>query len=213
MQYDEDGFLPEAVLNYLARLGWSHGDNEVFTMAQFVEWFDLDHITSSAAQFNTEKLLWLNQQYLKQAADNRLAAETKLRLAAQGIATDGGPDLVRVVALYKDRAATLRELADAVHPLYAEIHATAELRAQHLTEAARAALVSLRERMITIAWEKTALGPAIKEAAIAAGLKMPQVAMPLRVLLLGQAQSPSIDAIIEVMGREMVLDRLKRGLA
>jgi glutamyl-tRNA synthetase len=213
MQYDDDGFLPEAVLNYLARLGWSHGDDEVFTMAQFVEWFDLDHITSSAAQFNTEKLLWLNQQYLKQADDNRLAAETKRRLATQGITIDGGPDLVKVVALYKDRATTLKELADAVHPLYAEVHATAELRAQHLTEAARAALVSLCERLTTIAWEKTALGPAIKEAAIAAGLKMPQVAMPLRVLLLGQAQSPSIDGIIEVMGREMVLDRLQRGLA
>jgi glutamyl-tRNA synthetase len=212
MQYDEDGFLPEAVLNYLARLGWSHGDEEVFTMAQFVEWFDLDHITSSAAQFNTEKLLWLNQHYLKQADNNRLAAEAKRRLAAQGITTDGGPDLVKVVVLYKDRAATLKELADAVHPLYAEVHATAELRTQHLTETARAALVSLCERLTTIAWEKTALGPAIKEAAIAAGLKMPQVAMPLRVLLLGQAQSPSIDGIIEVMGREMVLDRLKRGL-
>jgi glutamyl-tRNA synthetase len=213
MQYAEDGFLPEAVLNYLARLGWSHGDDEVFTMAQFVEWFDLDHITSSAAQFNTEKLLWLNQQYLKQADDNRLTAETKRRLAVQGIATDGGPDLVRVVSLYKDRAATLKELTDAVHPLYAEVHATPELRAQHLTDAARAALAALCERFTDIAWEKIALGPAIKEAAIAAGLKMPQVAMPLRVLLLGQAQSPSIDGIIEVMGREMVLDRLKRGLA
>jgi glutamyl-tRNA synthetase len=118
-----------------------------------------------------------------------------------------------VVSLYKDRATTLKELADAVHPLYAEVHATPELRAQHLTDAARAALATLCERFTDIAWEKIALGPAIKEAAIGAGLKMPQVAMPLRVLLLGQAQSPSIDAIIEVMGREMVLDRLKRGLA
>ncbi len=213
MQYDEDGFLPEAVLNYLARLGWSHGDEEVFTMAQFVEWFDLDHITSSAAQFNTEKLLWLNQHFLKQADDSGLAAETKRRLEAQGISTAGGPDLLKVVALYKDRAATLKELADAVHPLYAEVHASSELRAQHLTEAARAALATLCERLVDIAWEKTAIGPAIKETAIAAGLKMPQVAMPLRVILLGQAQTPSIDAIIEVMGRELVLDRLKRGLA
>jgi glutamyl-tRNA synthetase len=213
MQYDEDGFLPEAVLNYLARLGWSHGDEEVFTMAQFVDWFDLDHITSSAAQFNTEKLLWLNQHFLKQTDDNRLAAETKRRLDAQGISTDGGPDLLKVVALYKDRAATLKELADAVHPLYAEVHASSELREQHLTDASRAALAILCERLADIAWEKTAIGPAIKETAIAAGLKMPQVAMPLRVLLLGQAQTPSIDAIIEVMGRDLVIDRLKRGLA
>ncbi len=210
MQYDEDGFLPEAVLNYLARLGWSHGDDEVFTMAQFVAWFDLDHITSSAAQFNTEKLLWLNQHYLRQADDIRLAAEAKRRLAIQGIGTEDGPDLARLVSLYKERVATLNELADAVHPFYSAVHASSELRAQHLSEAARAALAGLRERLAVVAWEKSALGRAVKETAAAAGLKMPQVAMPLRVVLLGQAQSPSIDAVLEVMGRERTLDRLDR---
>ena len=213
MQYDIDGYLPEAVLNYLARLGWSHGDEEVFSTAQFVEWFDLDHITSSAAQFNTEKLLWLNQHYLKQADDARLAAEAGRRLAAQGVDLDRGPDLPRVVALYKERVATLNELADAAHPFYVDTHASQEVRDQHLTETARAALAALRDRLAAVAWERTALNQAVKETAAAAGLKMPQVAMPLRVVLLGQPQSPSIDAVLEVMGRERVLARLAAGLA
>src|SRR3990167_1361443 len=112
MQYEEDGYLPEAVLNYLARLGWSHGDEEIFDMEQFCLWFDLDHITPSAAQFNTEKLNWLNAHYLKQTDNVRLAAEVGKRLAMRGIATVGGPDLAGVVGLYKERASTLNELAD-----------------------------------------------------------------------------------------------------
>jgi glutamyl-tRNA synthetase len=214
MQYDEDGYLPEAVLNYLARLGWSHGDEEIFSLEQFAAWFDLDHITSSAAQFNTEKLLWLNQQYLKTADDARLAAEARRRLQRLGVDCEKGPELLRAVALFKERVATLNELADAIHPLYAVIPAAEELRQQHLTAPALAALGALLLRLQAIgAWDKTAIGPAIKETAVAAGLKMPQVAIPLRVLLLGQAQSPSIDLVLEVMGRELVLERLGRGLA
>src|SRR5574343_639421 len=104
MQYDEDGFLPEAVINYLARLGWSHGDDEIFSRQQLVEWFDLDHITASAAQFNTEKLLWLNQHYMKQTPPAELAAKVKQRLAARGVDTSHGPDLEKAVALYVDRS-------------------------------------------------------------------------------------------------------------
>jgi glutamyl-tRNA synthetase len=214
MQYDEDGYLPEAVLNYLARLGWSHGNEEIFSLEQFAGWFDLDHITSSAAQFNTEKLLWLNQQYLKHADDERLAGEVRKRLKQQAVECVAGPELARAVALFKERVTTLNELADAIRPLYAEVHATPELRQQHLTAEVRAALGVLQQRLSALsAWEKTNIGPAIKETALAAGLKMPQVAIPLRVLLLGQAQSPSIDLVLEVMGRELVLSRLARGLA
>jgi glutamyl-tRNA synthetase len=214
MQYDDDGFLPEAVLNYLARLGWSHGDDEIFTLEQFAAWFDLDHITSSAAQFNTEKLLWLNQQYLKTSDNGRLAEEARKRLERLGVDCAHGPALARAVALFKERVTTLNELADALHPLYAVVHPSEELRQEHLTPAALAALAALRDRLQGIeAWEKTVIGPAIKETAAAAGLKMPQVAIPLRVLLLGQAQSPSIDLVLEVMGRETVLDRMQRGLA
>ncbi len=207
-QYDEDGYLPEAVINYLARLGWSHGDEEVFSREQFVAWFDLAHITPSAAQFNTEKLNWLNAHYIKAADDSRLAGEIVKRLGAQGVRVGDHPDPARVAALYKERVATLNELADAVHPFYAPAHASDELRAQHFTAAALAALQDLRGRLAVADWQRTALSQALKETLAATGLKMPQVAIPLRVALLGQPQSPAIDAVLEVMGRADVLARL-----
>ena len=208
MQYDEEGYLPEAVLNYLARLGWSHGDEEVFSMEQFVQWFDLDHITASAAQFNTEKLNWLNAHYLKVADPQRLAAESTRRLAEQGVAVAGGPDVAAVVLLYRDRAANLNELADAIHPFFAVPKPSAEVAAQHLTEPALKGLAALRERFATCAWQAAELGPVVKQTAAECGLKMPQLAIPLRVALLGMPQSPAIDAVLEVMGRERVLARL-----
>ncbi|MRR52027.1 MAG: glutamate--tRNA ligase [Rhodocyclaceae bacterium] len=210
--YADNGYLPEAVLNYLARLGWSHGDDEVFSMEQFVQWFDLDHITASAAQFNTEKLNWLNAHYIKQAADSRLAGEVASRLARRGVDPEAGPSLEAVVALYKERAGNLNELADAVEPVCVEIHPAADLLATHLTDPARAALTALRGRLATIDWQKAAISGAIKETCQESGLKMPQVAIPLRVVLLGQPQSPAIDAVLEVMGRERVLARLDRHL-
>jgi glutamyl-tRNA synthetase len=206
--YHDNGYLPEAVLNYLARLGWSHGDDEVFSMAQFVQWFDLDHITASAAQFNTEKLSWLNAHYIKAADDARLAGEVANRLARRGVDPEAGVPLERAVALYKDRVANLNELADAVEPLLVHVHATDEMAATHLTEAARAALNDLRGRLATVDWQKAAISQAIKETCAAAGVKMPQVAIPLRVALLGQPQSPAIDAVLELLGREEVLKRL-----
>jgi glutamyl-tRNA synthetase len=208
MQYDEDGYLPEAVLNYLARLGWSHGDEEVFGMEQFVQWFDLDHITVSAAQFNTEKLNWLNAHYLKLVDPQRLAAEVTRRLARQGVAVAGGPDVAKVVALYRDRAGNLNELADAVHPFYVAPKPAEEMRLQHLTEAALKALGALRIYLSECVWQAAELGQAVKQTAAASGLKMPQLAIPLRVALLGLPQSPSIDAVLEVLGRERVLARL-----
>jgi glutamyl-tRNA synthetase len=208
MQYDEDGYLPEAVINYLARLGWSHGDEEVFSRDQFVQWFDLAHITPSAAQFNTEKLNWLNAHYLKAADDARLAGEIAKRLGRQGVTVGDHPDPARVAALYKERVATLNELADAVHPFYVATHPSAELRAQHLTDAALAALRDLRGRLAAAEWQRAALNQALKDTLATTGMKMPQVAIPLRVALLGQPQSPAIDAVLEVLGRDAVLQRL-----
>ncbi|TWO81254.1 glutamate--tRNA ligase [Denitratisoma oestradiolicum] len=210
--FDDAGYLPDAIINYLARLGWSHGDDEFFSREQFVQWFDLDHITPSAAQFNTEKLNWLNQQYIKQAADSHLAAEAARRLAPRGIDPEAGPPLERLVALYKDRVGNLNELADAVEPLLVEVHPSAEMIETHLTAAARAALADLGGRLATAEWQKAVLSQAIKETCAVLGLKMPQVAIPLRVALLGQPQSPAIDAVLEVLGRETVLARLKRWL-
>ncbi len=212
MQYDDEGYLPEAVINYLARLGWSHGDDEVFSREQFVDWFDLDHITPSAAQFNTEKLNWLNAHYIKKADNAYLAAEVANRLARREVDPEAGPALEAVVALYKDRATSLNELADSAELFCADIHPAPEVLAQHLTGTARAALASLRLRLVDAAWDKAALSQAIKDTMAEHGLKMPQVAIPLRVAVLGVPQTPSIDAVLEVLGRERVLARLDRHL-
>ena len=208
MQYDEDGYLPEAVINYLARLGWSHGDDEVFSREQFVEWFDLDHITPSAAQFNTEKLLWLNQHYLKQAPAAKLAEQVKSRLAARGIATDNGPDLTAAVALYQDRCNTLNGLTDAVEIFYVPIRPNPELLAQHLSEEARPAIADFAAMIADVQWEIAAISALIKEVTTRHNLKMPKLAMPLRILLTGQAQTPSVDALITLIGREEVRRKL-----
>jgi glutamyl-tRNA synthetase len=210
MQYDDDGYLPEAVLNYLGRLGWSHGDEEVFSMAQFVEWFDLDHITSSAAQFNTEKLNWLNAHYIKLADDARLGGEILRRLAREGVTATPHPDPVQIAALYKDRVTNLNELADCAHPFYIAPHPSAELAAQHLTDAAKSALADLRSRLASADFSPEVLSKTLKETLAATGLKMPQVAIPLRVALLGQPQSPAIDRVLAVLGRERTLERLDR---
>ena len=212
MQYDDDGYLPEAVINYLARLGWSHGDDEIFDRAQLVEWFDLDHITPSAAQFNTEKLNWLNAHYIKKADDAFLAAEVANRLARRGVNPETGVSLEAVMALYKDRVTNLNELADMAALFVADIHPAAELIGQHVNPIVKAALASLRLRLIDAVWEKAALSQAIKDTMAEHGLKMPQLAIPLRVLVLGVAQTPAIDAVLEVLGRERVLMRLERYL-
>ena len=208
MQYDEDGFLPEAVINYLARLGWSHGDDEIFSREQLVSWFDLDHITPSAAQFNTEKLLWLNQHYIKQMPAAELAPKIQARLAARGVNIDSGPDLVQAVALYQDRCNTLNVLTDAVEVFYVDLAPQAELLAQHLGDEAKPAVADFARRIADVVWETPAIAALIKEVVGAHGLKMPKLAMPLRVLLTGQAQTPSVDAVITLIGRERVMQKL-----
>ena len=208
MQYDDDGYLPEAVINYLARLGWSHGDAEIFSHQQFVEWFDLDHITTSAAQFNTEKLLWLNQHYMKQLPLAELTEKVRARLAARDVDTDAGPNLEKAVALYVDRSNTLNVLADAVEVFYVEVSPSPDLLAQHLADDAQPALADFAAGIATVAWEAPAIGALIKETVAKHGLKMPKLAMPLRVLLTGQTQTPSVDAIIALISRQKVLQKL-----
>jgi len=211
MQYHEDGFLPEAVINYLARLGWSHGDDELFSREQFVEWFDLDHITPSAARFDTDKLIWLNAQYIKAADVRRLAEDAAARLSKRGIDPQVGTDLDAVVALYKERVSSLVELADAVAPFCQLNEIPADLAEKHFTAPAREALANLETRLAALPeWEKNAIGQTIKDVMKECGLKMPQVAIPLRVVLLGVEHTPSIDAVLEVLGRERTLQRLAR---
>lgn len=208
MQYDDDGYLPEAVLNYLARLGWSHGDDEVFSMQQFCEWFDLEHITPSAAQFNTEKLNWLNAHYIKESDNARLAALVEPRLAARGVSVSATPSLAAIIGLYKERTSNLNELADAAEPFYIDLHPNAEVLAQHLIPEALPALADFVAGVRDVAWEAPAINALIKACIGAHGLKMPKLAMPLRVLLTGQAHTPSVDAVIALFPRELVLKRL-----
>jgi glutamyl-tRNA synthetase len=209
MQYHEEGFLPEALLNYLARLGWSHGDEEVFSVAQFVEWFDLEHISRSPAQFDPEKLRWLNHEYMKRADPERLGREIAPRIAALGGDVASGPPLAAVALLLRDRAQTLNELAESAMLFYREHASSAEALAGSVTPEVRPALAALRDALERIAdWTPAAIGESIKATLAAHKLKMPQLAMPLRVIVFGQAQTPSINEVLALAGRERVLRRL-----
>jgi len=206
LQYDEDGILPEALFNYLARLGWSHGDDEKFSREQLVEWFDLEHVNRAPAQFNPDKLLWLNGEYIKEADDERLAQLVAPRLAARGVKI-AGPSLPRVVGLLKDRARTLNELADAAQLFFAPHEIDDALLRQHIPGAA-SALRAFAERAAAVEWSRAAIAALIKEVLAEQRLKMPQLAVPLRVAVTGRTQTPSIDAVLELIGRETVLQRL-----
>jgi glutamyl-tRNA synthetase len=212
MQYAEDGFLPEALVNYLARLGWSHGDEEIFSMHQFIEWFDLRHISKSAAQFNPEKLRWLNQHYIKLADNTRLDGLVRKHLADRGVEVSGAPRLEAVIALYKERVATLLELADEAEVFYIEIHPVQDLLEMHLLPEVLPALHELAVRFADVAWEAPALAALIKEMLAKHNLKMPSLAMPLRVMLVGQTHTPSVDAVLALFPRETVLARISKYL-
>jgi glutamyl-tRNA synthetase len=215
MQYDDEGFLPEAVINYLSRLGWSHGDDEVFSRESLVRWFDGSHLSHSPSQFDPEKLKWLNNLYLKQIPDDELARQVAPRLARRGvdIAAPGSPDLSRVCGLFKDRASTLEELADLaamlrVDPVAANPNLVDELAGQ-LKPQAVPALRDLADRLSVCDWHAVAISAAFKETLAAHQLKMPQLAVPVRLKVFGRAQTPSVDAMLALMPRDIVLSRLR----
>ena len=214
-QYRDDGFLPEALNNYLARLGWSHGDSEIFSIQELIDWFNFEHVSRSPAQFDPEKLLWLNQHYIKLADNARLAELVAPVLTGMGIDFSRGPALEPVIALLKDRATTILHLAEAATLFYGDAIAEPALLEQHLTAQVRPALRMLAARLNELSgWDKASIAAAIKSVLTSSGLKMPQLAMPVRVLVAGRAQTPSIDAVLELLGRETVLARLARhGLA
>ncbi|HNT40597.1 MAG TPA: glutamate--tRNA ligase [Rubrivivax sp.] len=207
--YEEMGYLPEAMLNYLARLGWSHGDDELFTREQMVQWFDGSHLARSPAQWDPAKLAWVNAHYVRQADDARLAALVVQQLARRGI--DAGPagSLAAACALYKDRCSTVVELADWIGMMFVDVQPRAEDLAAHVGDAVRPALQDLRERFTTLDWDKAAIAAAMKEVLAAHKLKMPQLAPALRVLVCGRTQTPSIDAVLALFPRETVLHRLR----
>jgi len=209
MQYHEDGYLPEAVINYLARLGWSHGDEEVFSKQQFAAWFDLDHITPSAAQFNTEKLNWLNAHYIKQAEPAALLADQLQRLAVRGVLAPDAAKLSAGIALYKERVNTLNELADGLVYFFETPSLDAAAVEKHLTPDIMPVLAELSAALNACDWQAEAIHQVINDAVTKNGLKFPKLAMPLRVAITGIAQSPSIDQVMAILGKEEVLARLQ----
>jgi glutamyl-tRNA synthetase len=206
-QFRDEGYLPDAMVNYLARLGWSHGDDEIFSREQFLQWFNLDHLGRSAAQFDEAKLRWVNAQHLKAMDDDMLAALVATLLQKRGIVVD--ERLPRICGLFKDRCDTTVVLADWAATFYADITPNADEVAKHVTDAVKPALNSLIEKLATCTWDKPSISAVIKEVLVACGLKMPQLAMPVRVLVMGTAQTPSLDAVLELSEREKVLNRLR----
>jgi glutamyl-tRNA synthetase len=215
--YEDAGYLPEALLNYLARLGWSHGDEELFSVAQMVSWFDGSHLSKSPAQWDAAKLTWVNAQYLKQADDLRLAGLVAAQLTGRGVLlpVDALARLTPMCALYKDRCSTAVELADWLAMYFLPVAPAAEELASHLSDAVRPALVALRDRLAALdasAWctsDKAAISQAIKITLTEHKLKMPQLAHPLRLLLCGRLQTPSVDAVVALFDAQTALERLR----
>jgi glutamyl-tRNA synthetase len=205
-QYRDEGYLPDAMVNYLARLGWSHGDDEIFSRAQFLEWFNLDHLGRSAAQFDEAKLRWVNAQHLKALPGDALAPLVAAQLAQDGITAD--ERLPAICDLFKDRCDTTVQLAGWARPYYADVPPQPDDVARHVGEAVKPALAALAAALATADWTPEAIGSAIKQTLAAHALKMPQLAMPVRVLVMGTPQTPSVDAMLALHRREKVVERL-----
>jgi len=208
-QYRDEGYLADAMVNYLARLGWSHGDDEIFSRAQFLQWFNLDHLGKSAAQFDEAKLRWVNAQHIKVTPEAVLVPLVAEQLHKRNIAAD--ERLQGICALFKDRCDTTVVLADWAQVFYAEVHPDAAELAQHVTAAVKPALQTLASKLGDCVWDKAGIAAAIKEVLSAHGLKMPQLAMAVRVLVAGSAHTPSLDTMLSLFIREKVVERLNRG--
>ncbi|MGH8281695.1 MAG: glutamate--tRNA ligase [Gammaproteobacteria bacterium] len=215
MQYREDGFLPAALLNYLVRLGWSHGDQEIFTREQMIGYFELGDVNQSASAINPEKLLWLNQQYIKSSDPPRLAVELRWHLSRLGIETDDAAKLAAVVRAQAERTRTLKEMAEHSRFFFqnfAEYEPGAARK--HLSAESLPALEALRARFAALGdWSATAIHAILDDIATAAGAKLGKIAQPLRVAVSGGGVSPPIDLTLEILGRDVTLRRLDRALA
>lgn len=209
MQYHEDGYLKEAVLNYLARLGWSHGDAEIFSMQQFCEWFDLDHITPSAAQFNTEKLNWLNAHYIKEMDIVKLAEDVQARLQVNINEGSGTPDIKSVLNLYRERANNLNQLAQDIAYFYVKPQINLAEKEKHITAEILPILSEFAQQIKKVAWSAENIHSVMNALVAKHHLKFPKLAMPLRVMLTGIAQSPSIDQVMALLGQKETLERME----
>jgi glutamyl-tRNA synthetase len=216
LQYRDDGYLPEAVVNYLARLGWAHGDAEIFSRGEFVDWFDLAHLSSAPGRFDPEKLKWVNHEHIKRLPADELGRRLIPFLERAGLDVAAGPAPASVAELFRDRIATLSEMADAAHYFYGDpTHAinVPTKFAEVMTDPVRSALPELLAAFESVEWSREAIGAAIKSVAAKCGLKTSQLMMAARALVTGEPQTPPIDAVLALLGRQHTIDRLHRGLA
>ena len=213
VQYHEEGFLPDAMVNYLARLGWSHGDDELFGREQLIEWFDSTNLSKSAAQFDPEKLKWVNAHYMKQAPKEVLLSDLQTRLEKEGVNAFEGPKLADVLDVVLERASTLVQLRDEAALFYKVPSVNVEELKPMLEEAGvRAALAEFNEGLNSVEWNVEALSGLVKTTIKNHGLKMPKLAMPLRLMLTGITQTPSIDKVMNLLGKHTVQTRIAQGL-
>jgi len=216
MQYREDGFLPEALLNYLVRLGWSHGDQEIFSREEMIAHFDLSDVNGAASAINPDKLLWLNQQYIKTGDPVRLGQELGWHLQRLGVDTSTGPALAEVVTLQAERAKTLKEMAENSRYFYVEFEQyDTQAFKKHLTPGLREPLQALHDALAALsdsAWQAAAIHDRILAVAERYQLKLGKLAQPLRIAVTGGAVSPPIDATVQLLGQTRSLARIQRSL-
>lgn len=214
MQYRDDGYLPQAVLNYLVRLGWSHGDQEIFSVAEMIELFSLDAIGQSASAFNTDKLIWLNQHYIKSLPASEVAEHAKWHFEQQGIDYSSGPSLEAVIAIQADRVKTLAELATISHYFYAEYQSFDEKAAKkHLRPVARQPLEIVQAKLAELAeWTPENIQAAINQTAEDLEVGMGKVGMPLRVAVTGGGNSPSLDVTLALISQTTIVQRITKAL-
>ena len=214
LQYEEEGYLPDALLNYLVRLGWSHGDQEIFTRAEMIELFEIADVNKSASAFNPEKLLWLNQQHLMRAEPASVVPYLRPHLARLGLPSDDDALIVGVILAQRERTKTLKEMAQASRFLFTDaLEFDAKAVAKHLTAEARAMLATLRARLAALPdWQATSIHGAIEALASELGVGLGKVAQPVRVAVSGGTVSPPIDTTLVLLGKERSLARLDRAI-
>ena len=214
MQYRDDGYLPEALLNYLVRLGWGHGDQEIFTREEMIELFDIHSVSKSASAFNTDKLLWLNHRYIRESAPEYVAKHLEWHYRDQGINTSNGPKLTEIVTMLAERCKTLKEMAAASRYFFEEFDGYDENAAKkHLKLAAIEPLEKIKEKLTALSvWDLHNTHEAIEQTATELELGMGKVGMPLRVAVTGSGQSPSMDVTLVGIGRERTLDRIQKAI-
>lgn len=214
MQYRDDGYLPEALLNYLVRLGWSHGDQEIFSIDEMKSLFSLDAVSKSASAFNTEKLLWLNHHYINHLPPEYVATQLMWHIEKQGYDTRVGPQLTEIITLFGERCKTLKEMAESCAYCYEEFHHFDEAAAKkHLTEAAIIPLEYLKTKLAALSnWQTNAIHQVLQDTATELNIGMGKVGMPLRVAVTGGGQSPAIDAVVHAIGQNRVIARIEKAI-